>query len=37
MFDAPDQEDLREILIDADVVQGKKQPIEIFESGKKAA
>jgi ATP-dependent Clp protease ATP-binding subunit ClpX len=37
MFDAPDKEDLREIVIDADVVQGKKQPIEIFESGKKAA
>lgn len=38
MFDAPDKEDLAEIVIDAEVVQGKKAPVEILETkGKKAA
>lgn len=37
MFDAPDKEDLREIVIDGDVVTGKKAPIEILEGAKKAA
>ena len=38
MFDAPDKKDLQEIVIDADVVSGKKEPMEIFaESKKKAA
>ncbi|MBQ8042272.1 MAG: ATP-dependent Clp protease ATP-binding subunit ClpX [Alphaproteobacteria bacterium] len=40
MFDAPDQEDLAEIVIDADVVNGKKPPIEIkaeTKGAKKAA
>ena len=30
MFDAPDKEDLSEIIIDADVVNGKKPAIEIM-------
>ena len=37
MFDAPDKEDLAEIIIDADVVLGKKQPVEILKESKKAA
>lgn len=37
MFDAPDKEDLAEIVIDADVVQGKKEPVEILQESKKAA
>ncbi|MBE6456334.1 MAG: ATP-dependent Clp protease ATP-binding subunit ClpX [Alphaproteobacteria bacterium] len=37
MFDAPDKEDLAEIVIDADVVDGKKQPVEIMKESKKAA
>lgn len=37
MFEAPDKEDLKEIVIDAEVVQGKKPPIEILEGAKKAA
>ncbi|MBN1324628.1 MAG: ATP-dependent Clp protease ATP-binding subunit ClpX [Alphaproteobacteria bacterium] len=37
MFEAPDKEDLTEIVIDADVVAGKKAPIEILEGAKKAA
>lgn len=37
MFDAPDKEDLSEIVIDKDVVQGKKAPIEILKDAKKAA
>lgn len=37
MFDAPDKEDLREIVIDRDVVAGKKAPVEIFADAKKAA
>ena len=37
MFDAPDKEDLAEIVIDADVVDGKKAPIEILKEAKKAA
>ena len=37
MFDAPDKEDLKEIVIDAEVVQGKKPPVEILEGAKKAA
>lgn len=37
MFDAPDKEDLTEIIIDADVVNGKKQPIEILAEAKMAA
>ncbi|MBE6461669.1 MAG: ATP-dependent Clp protease ATP-binding subunit ClpX [Alphaproteobacteria bacterium] len=37
MFDAPDKEDLAEIVIDADVVDGKKPPVEILREAKKAA
>lgn len=37
MFDAPDNDDLVEIVIDQDVVAGKKQPIEILRDAKKAA
>ena len=37
MFDAPDREDLAEIIIDADVVTGKKAPVEILKENKKAA
>lgn len=37
MFDAPDKEDLVEILIDKDVVGGKKAPVEILRDAKKAA
>lgn len=37
MFDAPDKEDLAEIVIDAEVVDGKKQPVEIMKESKKAA
>ncbi|MDR0741187.1 MAG: ATP-dependent Clp protease ATP-binding subunit ClpX [Rickettsiales bacterium] len=37
MFDAPDKEDLKEIVIDGEVVSGKKAPIEILEDAKKAA
>ena len=37
MFDAPDKEDLAEIVIDADVVKGIKAPIEIMKDAKKAA
>ncbi|MBQ9540010.1 MAG: ATP-dependent Clp protease ATP-binding subunit ClpX [Alphaproteobacteria bacterium] len=37
MFEAPDRKDLSEIVIDKDVVQGTKKPIEIFAEAKKAA
>ena len=37
MFNAPDKTDLAEIVIDKDVVAGKKPPIEILKSTKKAA
>jgi len=37
MFDAPDKEDLVEIVIDADVILNKKQPIEILSESKKVA
>ena len=37
MFDAPDKVGLQEIVIDADVVNGKKQPVEIYAENKKAA
>ncbi len=37
MFDAPDKKDLAEIVIDADVVNGKKPPVEIHADTKKAA
>ena len=37
MFDAPDKKDLQEIVIDADVVNGKKEPMEIYAETKKAA
>lgn len=37
MFDAPDKKDLQEIVIDADVVKGKKAPMEIYAETKKAA
>lgn len=37
MFDAPDKEDLAEIIIDADVVRGNKAPVEIMKDAKKAA
>jgi ATP-dependent Clp protease ATP-binding subunit ClpX len=37
MFDAPDKPDLQEIVIDKDVVSGKKAPVEILAENKKAA
>jgi ATP-dependent Clp protease ATP-binding subunit ClpX len=37
MFDAPDKKDLKEIIIDKNVVAGKKAPVEIFADAKKAA
>lgn len=37
MFDAPDKTDLKEIVVDADVVNGKKAPVEIYTETKKAA
>lgn len=37
MFDAPEKDGLAEIVIDKDVVLGKKQPVEIFAEPKKAA
>ena len=37
MFDAPDKKDLQEIVVDADVVDGKKAPMEIYAETKKAA
>lgn len=37
MFDAPDKEDLAEIVIDKNVVSGKKPPVEILRDAKKAA
>ena len=37
MFDAPDKKDLQEIVIDADVVNGKKEPMEMYAETKKAA
>lgn len=37
MFDAPDKDDLAEIIIDADVVDGKKEPKEVMKGVKKAA
>ena len=37
MFDAPDQQDLTEVVIDADVASGQKSPVQIFADAKKAA
>ncbi|MCL2737513.1 MAG: ATP-dependent Clp protease ATP-binding subunit ClpX [Alphaproteobacteria bacterium] len=37
MFDAPDKPDLKEIVIDAEVVGGTKPPVEILEKQKKVA
>ena len=37
MFDAPEKDGLTEIVVDKDVVLGKKQPMEIFAEPKKAA
>lgn len=37
MFDAPDKEDLAEIVVDKDVVTGAKPPVEILKDAKKAA
>ncbi len=37
MFDAPDKEDLAEIVIDKEVVEGKKLPVEILRDAKRAA
>ncbi len=37
MFEAPDKKDLQEIVIDGDVVNGKKEPMEIYAETKKAA
>jgi ATP-dependent Clp protease ATP-binding subunit ClpX len=37
MFDAPDKEDLQELVIDADVAAGKKPPLEILAEKKLAA
>lgn len=37
MFDAPDKKDLQEIVVDADVVNGKKLPVEIYAETKKVA
>lgn len=37
MFDAPEKTDLQEIVIDKDVVTGKKAPVEILQEHKKVA
>ena len=37
MFEAPDKENLAEIVIDVDVVNGTKAPVEIMKDAKKAA
>ena len=37
MFDAPDRDDLTEIVIDHDVVTGARAPIEIYADTKRAA
>jgi ATP-dependent Clp protease ATP-binding subunit ClpX len=37
MFDAPDKPDLAEIVIDADVVENKKAPVEVLKKSKKVA
>lgn len=37
MFEAPDKKDLQEIVIDADVVNGKKEAVEIYAETKKVA
>lgn len=37
MFEAPDKNDLQEIVIDADVVNGKKASVEIYAENKKVA
>ncbi len=37
MFDAPDKDDLIEIVIDKDVVAGRKPPVEILRDAKKVA
>lgn len=37
MFDAPEKTDLKEIVVDKNVVLGKKQPMEIFAESKKVA
>ena len=37
MFDAPDKNGLQEIVIDSDVVNGKKVPVEIYAETKKVA
>ena len=37
MFEAPDKKDLQEIVIDADVVNGQKAPVEIYAETKKVA
>ncbi|MDR3208829.1 MAG: ATP-dependent Clp protease ATP-binding subunit ClpX [Rickettsiales bacterium] len=37
MFDAPDTENLAEVIIDADVVRGKKAPVLVFAEKQKAA
>ncbi len=37
MFEAPDKNGLQEIVIDADVVNGKKAPVEIYAESKKVA
>jgi ATP-dependent Clp protease ATP-binding subunit ClpX len=37
MFDAPGREDLAEIVIDGDVVNGKKPPVEVLAERQKAA
>ena len=37
MFDAPDMENLAEVIIDADVALGKKPPVMVFKEKKKAA
>ncbi|MBR3510834.1 MAG: ATP-dependent Clp protease ATP-binding subunit ClpX [Alphaproteobacteria bacterium] len=37
MFEAPDKKDLQEIVIDAEVVNNKKAPVEIYAENKKVA
>jgi len=37
MFEAPDKKGLKEIIVDAEVVSGKKVPMEIYTESKKAA
>jgi ATP-dependent Clp protease ATP-binding subunit ClpX len=36
MFDLPSLDDVTEVVVDADVVHGRKEPVRVVESGKPA-